>query len=126
MKPRPRSRKDIRRAFRAQRAPRRVALAGIVQSRRLELGLTLAEVGQRARLSESIISYIESGGRRGFRPSTLKCVAVALDLPPDLLLLAAGIAPEWATHWFVRDPHGSLSAMSSAAAVAPRESRRSS
>jgi DNA-binding XRE family transcriptional regulator len=52
---------------------------------RIRRKLTQQELAGRARISKSYLSQIETGKRQG-TVETLKAIAVALDIPPDVLI----------------------------------------
>ncbi len=64
----------------------------IIQKRRQARGLSLAALAAEVGVTKSYISRLESGARRASE-SQLRRVASCLGLPPDLILLAAGVLP---------------------------------
>jgi transcriptional regulator with XRE-family HTH domain len=63
------------------------ALGGFIYDRRRELGLTMAELAERAGLEASQISKLESGVQRTAHKHTLEKLAKALDSDPRVLRL---------------------------------------
>jgi len=66
----------------------RTMLGQFVKNRRKKLGLSVAELAERARLTEAAIYKIECGERTNLQPSTLIGLSEALEVPMERLLKA--------------------------------------
>lgn len=58
----------------------------IIRLRRQELGLTMKELADRVGVSEATVSRWESGDIKNMRRDRIAAIALALDLPPAVLM----------------------------------------
>lgn len=63
-----------------------VRIGEIIKIRRLELGLTLEEVGQKVGVGKSTVRKWETGMIENMRRDKISKLAEVLNLPPDLLV----------------------------------------
>lgn len=70
----------------------RLRFGEMVQQGRAARGLSLSHLAQHLGVNKSVMSRLESGGRTP-TPEQVQAIASALELPPELLALAAGRLP---------------------------------
>ena len=63
-----------------------VNIGKIIHDRRVELGLTMKELGDKCGVSEATISRYESGNIKNMRRDVVAALAKALNLPPKVLM----------------------------------------
>lgn len=67
-------------------------LGELVKTRRKDLNMTQEELADKVGMSQRWVSNLETGGVKRSRIDTLQQLSVALSLPLDDLVIAAGMA----------------------------------
>lgn len=69
-------------------------IGALIAGRRAELGLSLRDVAGKVGVSRSYISDIENGRGRLTADATIRALADALQVDPDVVYAHAGVVPE--------------------------------
>ena len=74
-----------------------INIGKLIHDRRIELGLTMKELGERCEVSEATISRYESGNIKNMRRDVVAALSKALNISPKILMGWGQDEPEYYT-----------------------------